>query len=84
MTVTFTKQAEKELAYWREHNPAVVARIRELVESVKNTPFTGIGKPKPLKHGLAGCWSRRIDRRNRLVYRVEDGEITILQCRFHY
>ena len=84
MIVTFTERATAELGWWKKHDPAVVARIRSLLESMQTTPFSGIGKPEPLKHGYSGCWSRRISQRHRLVYRVKDGEILILQCRFHY
>jgi toxin YoeB len=84
LSFTFTEQAAKDLAYWRENNPAMVTRIKTILESIQNSPFSGIGKPEPLKHDLSGCWSRRINREHRLVYRVERGEILVLQCRFHY
>lgn len=84
MKVRFTESAARDLAFWKDTNPAVVSRIRALVESIQSSPFTGIGKPEPLRHDLAGCWSRRINREHRLVYRIENGEIVIIQCRFHY
>jgi toxin YoeB len=59
-------------------------RIVELIEEAAKSPFTGRGKPEPLKHELAGCWSRRIDVEHRLVYRVAGDEVFILACRFHY
>ncbi len=53
-------------------------------QDIQRTPFSGIGKPEPLKHSLQGCWSRRIDSEHRLVYEVSDNMIKIIGCRFHY
>ncbi len=78
MKVRFTESAARDLALWKESNPAIVSRIRSLVESIQATPFTGIGKPEPLKHDLTGCWSRRINREHRLVYRIENGEVVVI------
>ncbi len=69
--------------YWQENNPKVLARVNELIRDTLRNPFSGIGKPEPLKSNLKGWWSRRITKEHRLVYRVED-EIIIMQCRFHY
>ena len=60
------------------------ARINKLVEDVRRDPFTGIGKPEPLKYHLPGAWSRRIDDEHRLVYIVTEAEIIILAARYHY
>lgn len=84
MKLRFTESAARDLAFWRENNPAVVSRIKSLVSSIQASPYAGIGKPEPLKHDLAGCWSRRINKEHRLVYRIDNGEIVIIQCRFHY
>ena len=59
-------------------------RTMDLVDAASREPFAGIGKPEPLKHHLAGCWSRRINERHRLVYRVEGQVLTILACLYHY
>jgi toxin YoeB len=59
-------------------------RTMDLIDAVARDPFAGIGKPEPLKHQLAGCWSRRINERHRLVYRVESRVLTILACLYHY
>ena len=56
----------------------------KLIKEVQRDPFTGTGKPEPLKHGLSGCWSRRIDQEHRLVYQVREDKIRILACRYHY
>jgi toxin YoeB len=84
LIVIFTEQAARELAYWKETNPPIVNRIKALIESIQTSPFTGIGKPEPLKHELSGCWSRRINRQHRLVYKIKGSELIVLQCRFHY
>jgi len=55
-----------------------------LIQDVQRDPFQGIGEPEPLKHGLSGCWSRRIDREHRLVYEAFDDRIVVLACRYHY
>jgi toxin YoeB len=62
MEIEYTLQAKEDLAYWKKiNNIIVLIKIRKLLEVVIETPFEGIGKPEPLKHNLAGCWSRRID-----------------------
>lgn len=58
--------------YWQNQDKKTLKRINKLIEEIKRSPFEGIGKPEPLKMNLAGCWSRRIDDTNRLVYAVED------------
>lgn len=82
--IWWSKRAREDIAYWRKHDLSVSARIDSLLEDIKRNPFTGLGKPEPLKHALAGFWSRRITKEHRLVYRVEAGVIYIAQCRFHY
>jgi len=84
LKVRFTESAVRDFEYWKQTSPTVVARIRALLEAIQHSPFTGIGKPEPLKHDLSGCWSRRINREHRLVYKIANGEITVIQCRFHY
>jgi toxin YoeB len=72
------------LRYWAETDRKAALRIFELMEAVLRDPFTGIGKPEPLKYVLAGCWSRRITQEHRLVYRVMERKIDFLQARYHY
>jgi toxin YoeB len=62
----------------------LLVRTLDLIESVTRDPFSGIGKPEPLKHQLAGCWSRRINDRHRLVYRVQGDTVVVLSCLYHY
>jgi toxin YoeB len=73
-----------DLAWWIEQDRKVALRIIRLIREVQHTPFEGAGKPEPLKHELAGCWSRRIDREHRPVYQVKGDKIRILACRYHY
>lgn len=82
--IWWSKRAREDIAYWRKRDAAIIARIESLIEDIKRSPFSGIGKPEPLKHTLIGFWSRRITKEHRLVYRVEAGVIYVAQCRFHY
>lgn len=70
--------------FWADTDRKMLTRINRLIEAVVRDPFTGIGKPEPLRNQLSGCWSRRIDHEHRLVYRVEAAQLVILQCRYHY
>ena len=80
----FQSEFREDLRYWVKTDRKVALRTLELVEAVMNAPFTGIGKPEPLKFVLADCWSRRITQEHRLVYRVSEGRIDFLQARYHY
>ena len=89
MNIEFTKNAWEEFEYWIETDNDIVIKIKELLKSMKENPFKGIGKPEPLKHGLKGFWSRRITQEHRLVYKVSgkkgvDQKCSIIQCRFLY
>jgi toxin YoeB len=70
--------------YWQGQDRKIVKRINLLIKDIERNGNEGIGKPEPLKHGFHGFWSRRIDQKRRLVYKVEDEEIYVAQCRFHY
>lgn len=80
----FHPEFRQDLRYWVEADRKTALRILELVEGVLRDPFTGIGKPEPLKYVLRGCWSRRITQEQRLVYRVGERRIDFLQARYHY
>jgi toxin YoeB len=79
-----SRQFREDLVYWIETDRKTALRTLELMSAVVADPFGGIGKPEPLKFELAGCWSRRITREHRLVYRVTGDRIEFLQARFHY
>jgi toxin YoeB len=80
----FHPEFRRDMKYWVETDRRTALRALELVEAVLRDPFAGIGKPEPLKHLLAGCWSRRITQEHRLVYRVSEYRIDFLQGRYHY
>ena len=80
----FDPAALEDLAYWVQHDRKKAMRVIDLVLETQRDPFAGKGKPEPLKHELAGCWSRRIDQEHRLVYDVGEDRIRILACRYHY
>lgn len=85
MEIEFTPKALSQLDYWkRTGNVTILRRIRLLLESISETPFSGIGKPEPLRHQLSGYWSRRINEEHRLVYSVNGNKIVVVQCQFHY
>ena len=80
----FHPEFREDLRYWVKTERKTALRVLELVEGTMRDPFTGVGKPEPLKFVLAGCWSRRITQEHRLVYRVSKNRIDFLQCRYHY
>ena len=80
----FHPEFREDLRYWVETDRRTALRIFELIETILRDPFTGIGKPEPLKYALAGAWSRRINQEHRLVYGVSEAKIDFLQARYHY
>jgi len=84
MKIAFTESAWNDYLWFQENNPHLLKRINLLIKDVVRSPFSGIGKPEPLKGQLSGYWSRRINAEHRLVYGVTEPEIVIISCRFHY
>ena len=84
MRLIFAPQAWEDYLFWQANDDKRLARINLLIKECARTPFTGTGKPEPLRGRLKGWWSRRIDREHRLVYRVSGDELQIAQCRYHY
>ena len=85
MEIELTSDAVDDLNYWKKTgNKAILKRIRSLTESVLDTPFSGIGKPEPLRHNLAGKWSRRIDKGNRYVYEVQENTVYVFSLKGYY
>ena len=82
--LAWTDEAWDSYVYWQGQDKKTLKRINKLIKATKKDPFTGIGKPEPLKENLSGFWSLRIDDTNRLVYVVDDRYLTIISCRFHY
>jgi len=80
----FDAAAFEDLAWWVQRDRAQALRLIRMIRETQRDPYTGIGKPEPLRHQLNGCWSRRIDQEHRLVYEVRPEKIRILACRYHY
>lgn len=83
-SLKFTDDAWNSYVYWQTQDKKTLKRINDLIRDAQRDPVAGIGKPEALKHSLSGCWSRRIDESNRLVYTVIDEELVIISCRYHY
>jgi len=84
MNLTFTDEAWEEYLYWQSTDKRMLKKINSLIKDTKREPFSGIGKPEPLKHEFSGYWSRRISEEHRLVYEVYNHAIVVVSCRYHY
>ena len=82
--IKWTEDAWDDYLHWQQTDKQLLKRINLLIKDVQREPFIGIGKPEPLKFGLTGYWSRRINDEQRLVYGVDETGLIILQCRYHY
>ena len=76
--------AWEEYLYWQSQDKKTLKRINQILKDIDRNPYVGIGKPEQLSAELAGFWSRRIDNKNRIVYRIKEGKIEIAQCGSHY
>lgn len=84
MILSWAEKAWEDYLYWQQTDKTVLKRINTLIKDIKREPFDGLGDPESLKHNWSGYWSRRINREHRLVYRVRDNSLIIVQCRYHY
>lgn len=84
MRLVFADEAWDDYLHWQKHDRRMIERINKLIRETQREPFTGVGKPEPLKHALAGYWSRRITEEHRMVYKLEDGALLLAQLRYHY
>lgn len=86
MELKFKETAETHLVYWHRNNKRIIKKIEDLLRSIKETPFEGIGQPEALKYDLTGYWSRRINREHRIVYKVdeENNTVVIHSLKGHY
>jgi toxin YoeB len=82
--ICFRDRAWSDYLYWQQIDKHILKRINLLIKDIQRDPFSGLGKPEPLKHHLTGFWSRRINDEHRLVYTFQDDELIIIQCRYHY
>jgi toxin YoeB len=88
MNVLFTREAWADYLEWQRNNREIVERLHRLISEIQRMPFTGLGKPEPLRRNLTGWWSRRLTGEHRLIYRVvgagEEQRLEIMSCRYHY
>lgn len=84
MKLIFSEHAWEDYLYWQETDRQMLKRINRLIREIMRDPFTGAGKPEPLKHGLSGYWSRRLNDEHRIVYRPAEDAVLIAQLRYHY
>ena len=84
MKLIFSDEAWEDYLHWQRQDKVVVQRINELITACKRDPCVGIGKPEPLKHALAGFWSRRFTEEHRMVYKANKDALSIAQLRYHY
>ncbi len=84
MKLIFSEHAWEDYLYWQKTDKKVISRVNKLIKETMREPFEGIGKPEPLKHNLAGYWSRRINEEDRMVYKVTEDALLIAQLRYHY
>ena len=84
MRLIFDERAWEDYLYWQKTDKKILNRINSLLKEVSGDPFSGPGKPEPLKYKYSGFWSRRIDGEHRLIYKIDGDEILIAKCRFHY
>ena len=84
MRLIFSERAWEDYLYWQEIDRRLVTRINQLIRDIQREPFSGLGKPEPLRHAFQGYWSRRINDEHRIVYKVQDEAILIAQLRYHY
>ena len=84
MKLIFSDLSWKDYLYWQKTDKKMLTRINELIRDIQRNKYQGIGKPEPLRHNLAGWWSRRINSEHRIVYKIEGHSIFIAQLRYHY
>lgn len=84
MIKQFSDNAWQDYLHWQQTDRQLLRRVNELIKAIEREPFAGIGKPEPLRHALAGYWSRRINDEHRLVYKVDGKVLMIAAARYHY
>ena len=84
MRLIFSEHAWEDYLFWQRTDKKILKRVNLLIQDTQRHPYEGLGKPEPLKHNLAGYWSRRITDEHRMVYKVEENDLLIAQLRYHY
>lgn len=82
--IIFSKNAWEDYVFWQAEDKKILKKINTLIKDIQSNPYSGIGKPEPLKYDLAGLWSGRIDREHRLVCQLNENELLVYSCRYHY
>ncbi|MDR2977159.1 MAG: Txe/YoeB family addiction module toxin [Streptococcaceae bacterium] len=84
MIKAFSSSAWNDYLYWQTQDKKTLRKLNELIKSIDRDPFSGIGKPEPLREDLSGKWSRRIDEKNRIIYSIDETTIYIFSCKDHF
>ena len=84
MKLIFSEHAWEDYLYWQSTDKRTLSRINTLIKDILRNKYEGLGKPEPLKHNLAGYWSRRISHEHRIIYKIENDAVLIAQLRYHY
>ena len=84
MNIVFSKSSFEDYIEWQKIDKKIYNKINGLIKEIIRNPFNGKGKPEPLKNELSGYWSRRIDKEHRLVYKLENNNLYIIACKYHY
>lgn len=84
MKIWVSPEFSEDLESWKRSDKKIAEKIKKLLLAIVETPYEGIGKPEPLKYKLSGCWSRRINKEHRLIYRIVNDELQLIACRYHY
>ena len=84
MNKIFSDIAWKQYTSWLDEDRKILKRINDLIKDIERNGNKGIGKPEPLRYELSSYWSRRIDSSNRLIYRINNNQIEVIQCKGHY
>lgn len=84
MKIVFQEESWDDYLFWQKNDKKLFKKINELIKDTQRNPYCGLGKPEPLKLNLSGYWSRRINHEHRLVYKIEEDSLIIIQCRHHY
>ena len=84
LRVMFEPDGWEDYEYWQNEDRKTLKKVNQLIKSMRRSPFEGTGKPEPLSGPLNGYWSRRINKKDRIVYRVVEDRLEIIQCRLHY
>lgn len=84
MRIMWFEDAWNDYLYWQSQDKKTLRKVNTLLKDIQRNPFNGIGEPEPLRSTFSGWWSRRIDDKNRIVYKIEDAQVIIAQCKGHY